>query len=54
MRIARTIIAPAVLALGVAGSLLSGAAMSAATGPVASVNVQAAVVHVSPNMTYGA
>jgi hypothetical protein len=41
MHIGRAIIIPAVLALGVAGSLLSGPAMSAAAAPVASVSVPA-------------
>jgi hypothetical protein len=41
MRVARTIIVPAVLALGVAGSLLSGSAISAAAAHPASANVQA-------------
>jgi hypothetical protein len=41
MRIARTIIVPAVLALGVAGSLLSGPAISSAASHSASVQVVA-------------
>jgi hypothetical protein len=41
MRIARTVIIPTVLALGVAGSLLTGAAISGAAQPSASVHVQA-------------
>jgi hypothetical protein len=40
MRIGRAIIIPAVLALGVAGSVLSGSAISAATGHAPSVHVQ--------------
>jgi hypothetical protein len=49
MHIGRTIIVPAILALGVAGSLLTGAAaIPAAAGHVATVHVQAA----SPKMPY--
>jgi hypothetical protein len=48
MRIARTIVIPAVLALGVAGSLLSGAAIPVAAQHPASVHVQA----MAPNMIY--
>ena len=42
MRIGRDLIIPAILALGVAGSLLTGSAMSAAAGSAASVHVQVA------------
>jgi hypothetical protein len=52
MRIRRAIIIPAILALGVAGSLLTGTVMPAAAGHVASVHVQAATVSVSPQMVY--
>jgi hypothetical protein len=42
MRIGRAIIIPIILALGVAGSIVSGSAMSAAAGHSPSVHVQAA------------
>jgi hypothetical protein len=42
MRIARTIVIPAVLTLGVAGSLLAGTAIPAAAQHPASVHVVAA------------
>ena len=40
MRIGRAIIIPAILALGVAGSVLAGAEMSAAAASTPSVHVQ--------------
>jgi hypothetical protein len=40
MRIGRAIIIPAILALGVGGSVLAGSAMSAAAGHAPSVHVQ--------------
>jgi len=43
MRIRRALITPAILALGLAGSLLAGSAMPVAAGPVATVHIQAAV-----------
>ena len=52
MRIGRAIIVPAILALGVAGSLLTGSAMIAAAGPAPSVHVQAAAAAAHPNMVY--
>jgi hypothetical protein len=52
MRIKRTIIVPAVLALGVVGSLLSGSAMSAAAGHAPAVHVQASATSANPNMMY--
>ena len=52
MRIGRALIVPAILALGVAGSLLTGSAMPAAAGHDASVHVQAAAVSLSPNTLY--
>ena len=53
MHIGRAIIIPAVLALGVAGSLLSGAAISASAGHAASVHVQAAsAAAAAPRMPY--
>jgi hypothetical protein len=52
MRIGRAIIIPAVFALGVAGSLLSGAALPAAAGHSASVHVQAAAAKSHPRMFY--
>jgi hypothetical protein len=51
MRIRRAIIIPAVLALGVAGSLLSGAALPTAAGHPASVHIQAAA-KAAPHMVY--
>jgi hypothetical protein len=42
MRIGRTIIIPAILALGVAGSALSGSAMSTASGHAPTAHVLAA------------
>jgi hypothetical protein len=52
MRIGRDLIIPAILALGVAGSLLTGSAMPVAAGPVASVHVQAAAASASPKVFY--
>jgi hypothetical protein len=51
MRIGRVLIILAILALGVAGSILAGSAMPAGAGHTPSVHVQAAVVSV-PNMYY--
>lgn len=52
MRIRRTLVVPAILALGVAGSLLTGSAISAAAGPVATVHVQAAASSAAPDILY--
>jgi len=52
MRIGRALIVPAILALGVAGSLLTGSAMPAAAGHDASVHVQASAVSLSPDTLY--
>jgi hypothetical protein len=52
MRIRRAIIIPAILALGVAGSVLSGSAMSAAAGHAPSVHVQAAGSSAAPGVFY--
>ena len=52
MRIRRVLITPAILALGVAGSLLTGSAMPVAAGHVASVHVQAAAGLAHPDMPY--
>jgi hypothetical protein len=53
MRIGRTVLIPVILALGVAGSVLAGAEMSAAVASTPIVNVQhAAVLYVSPDMKY--
>jgi len=52
MRIRRVLIIPAILALGVAGSLLTGSAMSAAAGHQAGVHVQAATTSASPDTFY--
>jgi hypothetical protein len=45
MRIARTIVIPAILTLGVAGSLLSGSAIPVAAQHPATVHVLAAAPH---------
>lgn len=52
MHIGRALIIPAILALGVSSSLLTGSAMSAAAGHVATVRVQVVAVSASPNMVY--
>jgi len=52
MRIRRALIIPAILALGLAGSALSGSAMAAAAGHEASVQVQVAVASGHPNTYY--
>jgi hypothetical protein len=53
MRIGRTVIIPVILALGVAGTVLAGAEMSAAAASTPSVHVQHAVVFsVGPDMKY--
>jgi hypothetical protein len=51
MRIRRALIIPAILALGVAGSALSGSAMAAAAAHSPSVHVQA-VASANPNTYY--
>jgi hypothetical protein len=48
MRIRRDLIIPAILALGVAGSLLTGSAVPVAAGLAPTVHVQAA----APQMVY--
>ena len=52
MRIRRAIIIPAILALGVAGSILSGSAMSATAGHAPSVHMHTAASYKNPNMYY--
>lgn len=52
MRVGRSLIIPTILALGVAGSLLTGPAMAAAAGHGASAHVQAAAAPASPYMYY--
>jgi len=52
MNVRRAIIIPAILALGVAGSLLPGLAMSATAGPAASVHVHVVAAPASPNVYY--
>jgi hypothetical protein len=52
MRIGRSLIIPAILALGVAGSLLAGPAMSAATGHQASSHVHVVAAPANPDMVY--
>jgi hypothetical protein len=54
MRIGRAIIIPAIIALGAAGSIVSGSVMPAAVGHAPSVHVQVAGSFVIPNMTYHA
>jgi hypothetical protein len=49
MRIRRALIIPAILALGVAGSPLTGSAMSAAAGHETGVHVHVAAVSASPD-----
>jgi hypothetical protein len=45
MRIGRRIIIPAIVSLGVAGSVLAGSAISVAAGPAPAAQVQAVAVH---------
>ncbi len=52
MRIGRALIIPAILALGVAGSILAGSAMPVAAVHAPSVHVQAVTVSSVPNMYY--
>ena len=53
MRIGRTVIIPAILALGLTASLLAGAEMSAAVVHTASAHVQQATASsATPNMKY--
>jgi len=52
MRIGRVLIIPAILALGVAGSILAGSAMSPAAGHAPSVHVQAAAASARPDIYY--
>jgi hypothetical protein len=53
MRIGRTVIIPTILALGLAGSLLAGAEMSAAVVHTPSVHVQQATASsATPLMRY--
>ncbi len=52
MCIRRAIIIPAILALGVASSVLTGSAMSAAAGHQATVNVHVTALTASPATFY--
>jgi hypothetical protein len=52
MRIRRTIIIPAILALGAAGSILAGSAASAAAAQASAVHVVAATASASPNFVH--
>jgi hypothetical protein len=52
MHIRRAIIFPAILALGVIGSLLTGPAMSAAAGHQASTHLPVVALHASPDTLY--
>jgi hypothetical protein len=54
MRIRRDLIIPAILALGVAGSLLTGSAVPVAAGLAPTVHVQAAAASANPKMVYHA
>lgn len=54
MRIGRAIIIPAILVLGVAGSILPGAAMSAAAGHAPSVHAHAVAASAGPDLYYHA
>jgi len=54
MHIGRVIIIPAILALGVAGSLLTGSATAAAAAQAPSIQVQAAVTSISTDTLYHA
>jgi hypothetical protein len=52
MRFGRAIIAPAILALGAAGSILAGSAVPAAAAQVPSAHVQATASYACPYMHY--
>ena len=52
MRIRRTVIIPAILALSAAGSILSGSAGPAATAQAPAVHVLAATPKAAPNSLY--
>ena len=52
MRIGRAILIPAILVLGVAGSILPGSAMSAAAGRAPSAHARVTAVSASPNVYY--
>ena len=52
MRIGRAIIIPAIVALGVAGSVLADSALPAVAAPAPAIHVQAAPSSVVPNMLY--
>jgi hypothetical protein len=52
MRIGRAIIIPAILALGVAGSVLSGSAMAATAQHTPSVHSHAVAARISPDILY--
>lgn len=54
MRIGRAIIIPAILALGVTGSVLSGAGMAAAAGHAPSAHVLATASSAAPQTYYHA
>lgn len=52
MRIGRTIVIPALLALGVTGSALSGSVMTAAAGHAPSAHVLAVASSAAPGTYY--
>jgi hypothetical protein len=52
MRIRRSLIIPAILAFGAAGSLITGPVMSVAAGPAAAVHATAIAAPLSPLMYY--
>jgi len=52
MRIGRAILIPAILSISVAGSLITGSAMTAAAAPAPSVHVLAAAASAHPDMGF--
>jgi hypothetical protein len=52
MRIGRSIIIPAILALGVAGSAVAGSAIAVSAGQTSSVHAQATGSYASPAFYY--
>jgi hypothetical protein len=52
MRIGRRIIIPAIISLGVAGSVLAGSAISAVATPAPTVQVQAAANSAAASVHY--
>jgi hypothetical protein len=52
MRIRRSIIIPAILTLGAAGSTLAGSALPVVAAQAPSAHVQTAVIAMAPNTLY--